>query len=350
MMRRRRHRNSFCLIICIVLVVILVLGIMLFRNTHFRYGTVIQGVDCSFLSVKDAQQVINEFIATQKIQFVFETGKQYEVDSQNFGLQLAGTKILKKIMQEQGKGEIKNHILENAFIFEEKTVKEYLENLPELQKENMLEPQNAYLAFGKDGLLEIIPEVYGNSIDFSEAYGLVTKSLQSGNLVIDFTPITGLEPAILATDPMLLEQKEKLNSYLMTSVQFILSDGSTFSLDRNVMKNWIYQDKEGKYQIDIEYNLPSFVEALEERVNQTNSTMIFNASDLGNMTINVKKKLRSTLDKNAQTEHIKSLLGTGKTYQEAPIYMNVSVLNQLNNGYVELDITRQKVWMYKEGE
>ena len=123
MMRRRRHRNSFCLIICIVLVVILVLGIMLFRNTHFRYGTVIQGVDCSFLSVKDAQQVINEFIATQKIQFVFETGKQYEVDSQNFGLQLAGTKILKKIMQEQGKGEIKNHILENAFIFEEKTRK-----------------------------------------------------------------------------------------------------------------------------------------------------------------------------------------------------------------------------------
>ena len=350
MRRRRRHRSSFCLIICIVLALALFLGMMLFRSTHFRRGTVIQGVDCSFLSVKKAEERINEFMTEAKIQFIFQDGKEYEVDSQNFNLQLANTQALEEILQKQKEGESKNYTLEDSFVFEEETVKEYLAGLPELQEENMVEPQNAYLQLGEDGLLEIVPEVCGNYIDFAEAYSLVTNSLKSGNLVIDFTSITGAEPAILETDSMLLKQRDELNSYLMTNVQFTLSDGSVLVLDSSVMKNWVYQDKEGNYQIDVDTNLPYFVEELADRVKETNSTTIFPATYLGNITITVQRSMRPTLDKEAQTEHIKALLGTGKEYQETPIYTNTSSAYTIGDTYVELDLTRQKVWMYKEGE
>lgn len=349
MTKRRRNRKlkKFCRyglrILLLMILTISIIGILRFRSTHYRMGTVISGIDCSLLTVEKAEEKINKCFSEKTVSFVFPE-ETYATDGKSINLRLINSSPLQEILAKQNNGDKeRNYELSNAFTLA--SLKSIFSEINSLKEENMHGPQNAYLELVNSNFLEIVPEVNGFQIDIDEAYHFAYTSLKSGTTFIDFSEIIISEPAeICSTD--LVAKRNEINAILSTVVSYELPDESIITLDNTVMKDWLVNEN-GNYSIDIESNLPNFITSLSERVTSAAPSVIeFNATDAGIVSVSIPKRNRICVNSKKELEKLTSELKTGETINRSPIYSNDLSLQS----YVEIDISRQKVWMYHNGE
>lgn len=342
--RLRKLRNLGILILPLILLIISGIGILQFHNTHYRRGTVIAGIDCSSLTVEQAAEKINSYISDENICFNFPN-EVYVFNAKDINLHLSNASALKEILTKQNNGDkSKTYELPNAFFCDSLTSIFY--DIKSLQKDFIAEPENACLVLTDSNLLEIVPGKSGVKINFDDAYSFAYNKLTSGITTIDFSEISIFEsPEINSLS--LQSQKVEINKVLSTIINIKLIDGTTITLDNAVTKDWLVQDDLGNYSIDIENNLPIFVESLSERIDLTSSSdLSFNATDFGLVNVSIPKKNRMNLNSKKELEQLSSELQSGKIINRSPIYNNIFSLDS----YVEIDVSRQKVWMYYNGE
>lgn len=355
-MKRRKSHSAIRIItvIFVALSVVIILAtafIYLFVQNHFMYNTYIEEVDCSFLTIEQAKTEIESSAKAQKMVLSFKNGKQYEEEYNRFDVRLSNDSELREILAKQNIFDLgrKDYLLKEDFNVNQAKIEEYLKTIAELQPENMTNPQNAFLQFGDDQLLEIAPEVYGSYVKFDEACREVENAILSGKEYLDFSNIMDKKPEITCTDAKLAEEQNYINAILQTTIKFELSDNSVYTLDRSVMHNWVHKKADGSCEIELEENVLKFVHHLSEKANEVNSNMIFSASDLGNINILLQNSEKALVDEEAEFKQIMQELGTAKTITRKPIY-DKELLQETLSTYIEVDIARQRVWMYVDGE
>lgn len=343
---RCKREITFTIIITLAFLGLLCLGI-LFGKTHFLCGTIIDGVNCSFLSVDKAIEKINSQKENYIVTFTFDSREKYNVNFKQIGIQVDATKIEDIFKQQHVDTKETRTYNENVLILSgTELLNTYLKELPGLNEENMYEPQNAYIEW--DGMaFSIHNEILGNAINFEDAMKLSIDAITSNNYYIDFTSITKSCPSILKED--LEDEFSFLNSILYSSINYELSNGNVVSLDSSVICNWVYKDDNGNFQFDIENGVAQFVEELVSIVDDANSILYLNATDISNaVAVNVPLDVRAQLDVEAEKERIKSNLGNLEQVYLEPIYDRTIISKQLES-YVELDISRQHLWFYLNG-
>lgn len=340
-------KNKILVSICITVISIIVIFSVLFffLTTRFYGNTKINGIDCSFSTVEQARKRINEQAASNEIYIKFANGVQYTILGKDIDLCLNNKQELEKILNSRklkGFLEEKEYTLENSFSFNEEKLENYLKSLPEFN-EKSVSAKDAFINFNKENhTVDIIPETIGNVENVEDAFNTAKEILQDGKMILDFTVC----PEIISTNEELINNKNTINNILKTTVYYKLRNGKTVTLD---WENWIKEDKQGKWNIEINNNLKDFVDSLATEVSKMNTTCTFNATEIGNITLNLRKSLREQLDTTTETERIKKFLGTGQTYNVEPTYIESTYPKALSN-YLEIDLTRQKVWLYRNGK
>ena len=272
------------------------------------------------------------------ISFVFTddittcTGKSFDLE--------ASYSEIETFLVNQKVGDKQKKFYLAEFLLDTPTLLDIMEENPHFDENAMLYPQDAYITLSEDNLLSIVPEVNGNYIDFNEAARLAFRSIRDGQTTIDFASITHSTPQIKSEDLQIIV--DSINHILNTTITFNINDNSSLILDKSVMRDWIVVDDSGNYSIDIDSNLPAWVDLLAKSCEGSSTTFEFQATDFGTVTVPAKNL---SLNKEAEIELIKSELGTAQAYTHTPIY-NLSV----GDSYVEIDIARQHVWFYKNGE
>lgn len=333
------------LIFPLMLIVVNIFAFLQFYNTyHYRKNTIIAGINCSGLTVEQAAEKINSHFSEENICFNFPN-EVYVFNAKDINLHLSDTSSLQEILDSQANGNVsETYELSNAFFCDSLT--SIFSDIKFFQEDFITEPENAYLVLNDSNFLEIISGKSGVKINLDDAYSFAYNKLKSGITTIDFSEISVLEdPEINSQN--LQNQKTEINNILSTIVNIKLLDGSIITLDNNVTKNWLVQDDLGNYSIDIENNLPNFIESLSERISSvSSSTLSFNATDFGLVDISIPEKNRMKLNTKKELEQLTNELQSGKTINRSPIYTNKLSLQS----YVEIDISRQKVWMYYNSE
>lgn len=346
MKRNRRHSKNILLVLLLIVLIISTITIYKFNAEHYRAGTKISGIDCSFLTVSKAEKKINSKLLEQSFSFVF-SNETLILEAQAINLKLSNTDELKEILLKQNnRDKTKIYELENSFCFDINMLQSFLSDINSLKPENMYPAQNAYLNLTDLNFLEIVAEKQGFQITYEDAYLIAYSAINKGETVIDFTEIGIIYPEINSTDSSLLSQKDTINQFLSTIINFTLSDGTIVTLNNNITKNWLVIDENGNYNIDIDSNLPNFVTYLSDKVNESSSFIEFNATNVGEITVPVPKRNRFSLDIEKETNLIKTLLYSGIITNCEPLYLNDISFTS----YVEIDISRQTVWMYYNGE
>lgn len=225
-------------------------------------------------------------------------------------------------------------------------VRTCLAEIDELKTENMIKPQNAFITVSTNGTLGIENEVLGNEIEFEEAVAMCAENLEFGNTSIDFNLIKNI-PEIVSTNAMLTENVNAVNRILSTVINFELPDGSVVTLDREIMKNWICVDDDGIYYVEGS-NIQNFVEELNSKVQETENTIMFTPSECDyQVAVPVKNNAALAINVDAEIVRIREELAESGTHTRNPIYEQE--FDEIDS-YVEIDITRQQVWMYYKGE
>lgn len=348
-MEHLRRKKTLASIIGVLLVLLIACGAgYYFVQTHFLWGTTLDDIPCSFLTIEEAIEKINLEKGEEIVTFGFTNGQLYDVSLKQLGIRIDESKITQIFEQQHlNLKETREYNLEGFILADTEMLRKFLEQIPELQKENMIEPQNAYMIWNEKEFL-IHKEVLGNVINFEEAMELSLEKIKNNEKVIDFTSITDETPEILEEN--LVEERNQLNALLNTTINFVLSEGSIVTLDSNIIKDWVYQDENGKFAIDVETGSFEFVEELAIKVNEANSNMQFIATNFdGLATVNVPLDVRAQLDKEKQIEEIRNLLGNTQSIYVRPIYDRPLISDRLTS-YIEIDISRQHIWFYKDGE
>lgn len=343
-------KNKIIIKIILIIVIIYIFLISTFiitfsfLNTHFHYNVQINGIDCSFSTVKQAKEKINQQIALREIYIKFANNIVYKIPSESIGLYLEDTKELEQILKVRnlrGFFKEKEYTLQKSLIFDEAKMMNYLKSLPEFNKEVVL-AKNAFLNFDeKSHTINIVSGTIGNVESVEKAFQIAKDTLQKGKTIIDFT----VYPEIIESNEELIQNQNRMNNILKTTIHYKLRNGKIVTLDWN---NWVKRNKQGNWNIEIGNNLKEFVDSLNKKVKQANSTCTFKATGIGNIKLYLRSSLREQINTDEEKKKIKQLLETGKTYHVEPTYIKSNYEDALSN-YLEIDLTRQKVWLYRNG-
>lgn len=338
----------------VILVAAVILGVILFGfirqnylKSHFARNTVIQGVDCSYFDIPKATEAIAEALDNEEITLICGEAT-YHFRGKDFGLRMSDSKELEEILaSQQGFESGQNYTIQTSLVVEDEKVENCLAGLKELQKENMVKPQNAHIVKEDDGTLRIESEVMGNEIEFEEALAMCKENLIFGETTIDFNLIANI-PEVSSKDEKLNANVTAINHILSSVINFELTDGSVVTLDKETMKNWVCVDENGEYYIDGK-KIREFVEELNERVKTTGSILMFTPSDHDPIALPVEDNRILSIDVEKETQQILEELEKSGTYTRMPNYEQELDMAEFES-YVEIDISRQKVWFYYKGE
>lgn len=339
--------GRWAILLSLLIFVCTLIGIFYFGKTHFLTGTEIGGISCEFLTIDEAIERVNYEQGQKKIELIFGDGTTYQVLAKELGIGINAEYIdnlFKK--QHSNINEERKYSVDGFITVENEKLRKFLEQIPELQKENMIAPQDAYIIWDEISF-SINSEVLGNTIDFEEATNLVLEVLQNQGNVIDFSTITAVNPKTFTED--LIGKQNELNSILNSSINFELIDGSMVNLNSEIIKNWVYLDENGNYEFDIENGVSEFVTNLALKISNINSTYQFTATDLEDpIEVYIPKEIWIQLDQEKEIAEIKTLLGSSETINLAPIY-DRKTFSEMLTSYVEVDIARQHIWIYIDG-
>lgn len=356
----RERRKSIFRSIGIVILIFLVFSVLVIflSKKFFIYGAYINGVDCSFCSVEGASSKLAEAKFNEEIVMIFDdyqikvkfkeciptmTSSDIRVDEE--GLKAILNNQLKELLQRNWSYELKN--IYSIDVSEEK-IEGYLKNIPIFGDESN-KPKNAYLDFNDENLLYVVPEVYGVSLDLEDAVEFMSESLSTGQTTIDFRELIDRKPEVLSNDTNLNQQKDEINSILRHSIYYELPDGNVYTLNSNIMREWVYIDEYGNYRIELKNNISQFVDLLSEKgINKTKNAY-FNATNLGQISISLGRVVEIKIDKEKEMDKILQCLQSDE--EEVVLKPNYIVPDYTDiSTYVELDLSRQEIWMYVDGK
>ena len=344
--------QEIVILICALIIVLVGVMFVLLSNDTFRIGTYINGVDCSFLTIESTSEKLEKSMNKTGITLKFADNKEYVCLGAFFEIKVENTDALTDILFKQNleKDESESsYQIDNLYSINEDKVKEYISSLTVFKESSQTKPENAYLKYDEEEKQMIIePEKLGNYLKLEDAYNYMVEELKRGETVIDFTEITDIEPGIVSTNKKLISQQEEINKILSTTINYTLHNGETYTLNADKMKDWFKQDDDGYYTYDLDSKISEFVEELNKKGKYLLTSTDFNATGKGKISISFGRKTYAQINQDKEIERIKEMLGTQKSYDLEAIYNPLPDYTNIDT-YVELDLTRQRVWMYVNG-
>ena len=141
-----------------------------------------------------------------------------------------------------------NYTAKENMTYDKVKLKEQMEKLECVKKENQTAPEDAYVAY-KDSKFEIVPETEGNTLDFNGAYQALSEAITDKKRTIDLNscPAVYVKAAVMKDDPDLKNSLEECQNLIRTKIVYIFGE-ETVTLEGDEIRNWLIFDERGQLQ------------------------------------------------------------------------------------------------------
>ncbi|MBE6053242.1 MAG: hypothetical protein E7212_04885 [Clostridium sartagoforme] len=344
------------IIISICSIILLYLICSLYFINHFFINTKVNGVDLSLKNHNEANYILDNAISKYNIEIVGRDGRNQHVNGKDIEIAYINKDIKAEIKKKQ------NPILWGISIFLKgdyyidgliKYNKDKLDNIidnSEIITKDIEEPINVSFLF-LDGDYVIEPEVYGNKINIIKFKKVIDESINKGDTKINLDEKDCYEnPVFTSVSDKTIETEELLNKYISTKITYLFGDNKEV-LDANIINNWLSVDENLDVVID-EKALTEYISALSSKYNTVGINRNFKTST--GKIVEVKGgyygwKINSVAEKKLLLEY----LNVGANIEKEPIYSQEALYrseDDVGNTYVEINISRQYMWFYKDGK
>lgn len=229
--------------------------------------------------------------------------------------------------------------------FSEDKLNEKINNSP-LNK-NVEKMENAKVKLiGEE--FEIVKEKEGDELDLDKLKESILKSflVKEDKLVLEDEY---LKPEIKEDDDKLKEELALKKSLFNLKITFDFDDRKEELSDDALMG--LYDNKDGEYILNKD-KVREYVASLAKKYDTFGKDRTFKATGVGD--VEVKGGIYGwQMDVDKTTAELVKCLETGKTETITPEYKQKGLSrkeNDIGDTYVEIDLTRQHLWFYKEGK
>ena len=327
-------------------------------KTRFFPNTQINGVDASGKTAAEVQELISEGV----------NGYTLTIDERNNQTEtIAGTDIklhaefdgsLEKMVAAQNPFAWLWHMKQEEYTigtmvtYDDAALESQIRNLSCLDPEKVVEPVNAKISEYVSGQgYSIEPEQEGTAVEAEKLTQAVTEAIENlqDHLSLEEADVYK-KPTVLKDDASLAEQLDKMNKYAKMSVTYQFGD-STETLNGDQIHAWLIANADGSVSVDSS-KVSEYVSEMAKAHNTSNKAKTLKTSY--GSTIQVSGGTYGwKINQAAETEALAAIIASGESTTREPEYSQKAAshgANDYGDTYVEINLTGQHLFFYKEGK
>lgn len=334
------------------------LGVSYYYSSHFFPKTVINGLNCAGLSVDQVKEKIQSQILSYTLTLEERGGQTEQLTGDQLQLKYVDDRKVEALMEEQNPFtwpiyivKQNNHEMAANISYSEETMTQLLDALQCFQPENVTAPEDAKIT-DNGTAFEITPEVEGNTLKREETEQAVREAIDTGKSELNFEEAGLYEaPSVRSDDETLNNQVTQMNSLTAANLTYDFVDRQ-YVVNRDVIKEWLTQDAEGNYTID-ETQAAAWVRQMAYETDTFGLAHTFKTSLGPTIELKAGGDYGWVINKDKTTAALVEAVKAGTQGAIEPVYLysaNDRSQNDIGGTYVEICISQQKMWCYKDGQ
>lgn len=334
------------------------LGVSYYYSSHFFPKTVINGLNCAGLSVDQVKEKIQSQILSYTLTLEERGGQTEQLTGDQLQLKYVDDRKVEALMEEQNPFtwpiyivKQNNHEMAANISYSEETMTQLLDALQCFQPENVTAPEDAKITDNGTSF-EITPEVEGNTLKREETEQAVREAIDTGKSELNFEEAGLYEaPSVRSDDETLNNQVTQMNSLTAANLTYDFVDRQ-YVVNRDVIKEWLTQDAEGNYTID-ETQAAAWVRQMAYETDTFGLAHTFKTSLGPTIELKAGGDYGWVINKDKTTAALVEAVKAGTQGAIEPVYLysaNDRSQNDIGGTYVEICISQQKMWCYKDGQ
>lgn len=355
------------IIICILVglsltAIIALIGVYLYGENyyskHFLKGTVINDIDVSKMTVQELNARVRQYNLeiterTSDGEYVKEV-----ITGDEVGLEINSMNRLDTIFKNQKNGKWigskgANYTIEDFVKYDENYFKESMKFLKCFSAEFVVKPQDAKISEynTETKSYELQEEIQGNAVDKKKVKKLISQHILELNSKLDLEKEDCYKkPNITKEDESLNALIDKLNQYVNVSITYTFGDQKEV-VDGNLINQWIQVDDEQNIILDTNY-VDEYVASLRKKYDTIFRPRKFQTSYGKEISLS-KGDYGWWMNYQQESKELAEMIQQGQSGERTPVYRQTAAQygeNDYGDTYIEVNLTAQHVFFYKDGE
>ncbi len=357
-----RIGKKIALTLLALLVVLMTMGYMAGRSffrEHYFPGTEINGRDCSFMTVKEVEDIFDREARTYALAVDTMNNGREAVTAEDVGMRYASDGSAGRFLDDQDLDYWFLHLTDKKELNVEdrgitvsySMIEQKVDSLYCMQPENITYPSDAYIKNDGNDVFTVVPEVEGNALDREKVINLIRDAVEDRAEAVNLE--AGgcyLKPTIYSDSPVITTSLERLENFKEALITYDFVE-SVERLDWSTTRDWLTTDDEGYVILDPE-KVKEFVHGLAEKYNTYGNTRDFVTYD--NRTITVSGgDYGWVIDEQREAQELTLALEEGTVDVREPVYAynaaSRSGVSDIGMTYIEVDLMTKRLVFYRDG-
>lgn len=363
-MEKRGRRG---LVVAAVIIGVLLLGscgvyagVGSYYHDKFLPGTSINHIDCSGLSVEQAEQLIRKNVEDYSLTIYARNVEPQVLTAESIDYKYQPHDGVEKVMEEQQPMRwinsfftTRSYTVGESISYDKEKVRAQMGQLDCMQPDRQVPPTDAHLEY-QEGQFVVVPETQGTALDGEKVIEAVCRCVEESQESLDLEKEDVYYAASITKDNQeLVQEMEHLNSYAKASITYTFGD-ETEVLNGETIRNWIKTSEDGSVDIndeELESNVYAYVAELASRRDTLGGSRTFTTST--GRVINVAGgNYGWQIDQYAEAIQLLEEIRSGQVVTREPNYASTALsagASDIGNTYIEVDLGTQHMYYYREG-
>lgn len=353
---KKRKKIVLGIIISICTLLIIYFGMAIYFMNHFYFGSTINRISVSGKSVEAVNEQMASEIQKYQLNIKERGGINEQITGEEIGLKYDMNGEFKEFKDKQNPYKwisvvfnTKDSKMIVGVKYDKDLLKEHVNKLSCFDSSKVIEPKNAGYKYIDNGYV-IVDEVIGNKGDKDILYKNAIDAITKGETTIDLESINYyVKPQYTSKSPKVVATRDKLNKYVSSKITYIFG-GDKEILDGSTINKWVTVDENSEVTFN-EKQVEIYMDVLASEYNTVAKTRNFVSSS--GKVINIGGgSYGFAINKVKETQDLISMIMEGKSIEREPAYYQTALSrgkDDIGKTYVEIDLSRQHLWFYKNG-
>lgn len=369
-MKSRTNKRIFRCIritffICSILLSAAYIGLAEYYKEGFGYGTWINGIYCTGKTVEEVNEELLKDCTYEGLDICPKAGEGqgYRIDTEDIAFVFDFEEALQSYLDRQNPylwlGNLfqsKKHTLLPAISYDKEKLEESLGNIPFLSKEERQRERKVFIIKTSQGY-QLINERIG-VINQEKARAVIESALLSFEEAISLEEEGCYENLPLTAEmEAVMDEFRKIDDFQSCGIIYKLGEEQV-PVNAAVVCEWIATEEDGRFIYDEDGSLQAddskideFIEALADEYDTVGGSRWFTATRGGQVKVE-GGTYGNTMDRKAEKKYLKEAFRNKESGFHTPEYIQKGLAqgkNDIGRTYIEIDMTQQKMYFYKDG-
>lgn len=356
--KKKKHIKRYVFAGIFGLLVIAYFAGVLYFHLHFGTYTTINGYNVAGYTVEEVEQLILNDMNAYEVTIRFKNGEE-KIKNGDGSLNINTSATVKYIKEQYNPflwfmqlTDKKEHTLEFVIDYDRESMKQYISKSTFMDESLMKESTDAKVTM-EEGKVLVIPDVTGTKLDKEKVYETVFNTLDNGNIIVSLEESDCYIPAEITTDSDIIQKSAKnAEDFLAIEAKYDFL-GSYYTISKEELCTMGYLDPEtGEVKLS-KTNIELYARNFAEKYTTVNKKRKFRTHDGLLIYVEGKDGYGWELDPEKEAEELYEYMCTMSSFTKKPAIIQEGYafwdLNDIGGSYVEVDLTDQRVYVYKDG-